>query len=364
MNQLFQSYRFKCGLESKNRIALAPMTNKQSPTGALSAEELRWLKLRVEGGFGIIITAAASVIQSGRAWNGQLAVESDDHEVALKPLAKICRDNKALSIVQLHHGGVASPRTICGYQPISASTAFVEGYHAEAPRAATPQDITNIVQAFEKSAERVAKAGLDGIEIHGANGYLITQFLSTFFNTRTDEWGGSKEKRANLLFEIVKKSRIALGPKKILGVRLSPYSSVSHPGIDSADMLWTAQQLCAMGVDYIHLSQGNALEIPEGMNQTLAALYRKSLSSEVSVMVAGGIVERSTAVRCLEAGADFVALAKGAMSNPDWPNRMCADAHYQPAKFPMSVAELYERGLSPAFTNYLKEFKRAHLIRE
>jgi 2,4-dienoyl-CoA reductase-like NADH-dependent reductase (Old Yellow Enzyme family) len=339
------------------------MTNKQSPGGSLSADELRWLRLRAEGGFGVVMTCAASVHKSGRAWDGQLRIENEVEQKALSALAPVCKNSGALSIVQIHHGGVASPRTLTGQQPISASTACVESVHAEQPRAATSDELLETVTAFDAAAKRVVQAGLDGVEIHGANGYLITQFLSTFFNTRNDEWGGTREKRGKLLFDIAQRCRKSLGPNKILGVRLSPVSSPSCPGIDLKDMLWTAQQLCDLGVDYIHLSLWDAFQTMPETGGTITEYFRKHLPKEVALMGAGKITSPDSASQYLKQGADFAALGKVAIGNPDWPRLAQADAGYRPDEFPMSRELLMERGLSAAFVEYLRQFKQIALVK-
>jgi 2,4-dienoyl-CoA reductase-like NADH-dependent reductase (Old Yellow Enzyme family) len=310
----------------------------------------------------MIITCAASVIPSGRAWEGQLHVETDEQARALIPLATKCKTEDCLSLVQLHHGGVASSAALTGSTPLSASSAFVEGIHKESPRAASHEEITEFISAFASAAARVVNAGIDGVEIHGANGYLVTQFLSTFFNTRNDEWGGSREKRAKLLFEIVRACRQSIGANKILGVRLSPTSRPSYPSLDAMDVLWTAQELCNLGVDYIHLSLWNAFEVPDEFSSTVTEVYRRLLPKSVALLGAGGLCTRTDAERYLALGADFVALGKTAIGNPDWPLRI-QDPASIPDAFPMTAEKLASVGVSPAFVSYLREFKSAQFVK-
>jgi 2,4-dienoyl-CoA reductase-like NADH-dependent reductase (Old Yellow Enzyme family) len=213
---LFEPLSFRSGLTAKNRVALAPMTNKQShEDGTLSDDELHWLTCRADGGFGIVMTCAAHVAKDGQGWPGELGVFDDVHVEGLARIARALRSRGAASIAQIFHGGLRADAGVNGAQPWSASA--IEG-----ARAATEEDLERVIGQFADAAARVQRAEMDGVEIHGAHGYLLTQFLSRTLNQREDRWGGSLENRARLLREVTRAVRARVGPKSTIGVRLSP----------------------------------------------------------------------------------------------------------------------------------------------
>ncbi|MCW5837209.1 MAG: NADH:flavin oxidoreductase, partial [Labilithrix sp.] len=185
MTSLFNPLVFRTGLSAKNRVLLAPMTNQQShEDGTLSDQELAWLASRADGGFGAVITCAAHVAKDGQGWPGELGVFDDAHVPGLARLADALRARGAASIVQIFHGGLRADVTVSGAPAWSASD-------DEGARPATEEDLSRVVGQFAAAAARAEAAGVDGVEIHGAHGYLLTQFLSATQNRRRDRWGGA-----------------------------------------------------------------------------------------------------------------------------------------------------------------------------
>lgn len=208
MQNLTSSFLLQTGHVQKNRLVLAPMTNSQShEDGTLSDAELHWLELRAKGGFGMIISAASHVQPNAKAWVGQMGCFSDVHLDGLEKLAAIGKKHDALTILQLFHGGVRSPKDVTGEQPTAPSAVTLDFPGFDMPRALEDAEIDEIIKNFVTAAKRAHQAGLSGIEVHGANGYLFTQFLSQLTNKRRDKWGGSLENRARLLIQTVQESR-------------------------------------------------------------------------------------------------------------------------------------------------------------
>src|SRR5262249_17930319 len=144
---------------------------------------------RAQGEFGLVSTCAAHVTEDGKGFDGQLGVWGDHQLPGLRRLAHALKAAGTVPITQLFHGGVRSPSRLTGVQPLSASP-FVEAKPGfEVPRPATAEDLDRIIAAFQAAAERSRETGFEGVEIHGAHGYLLCQFLSVIHNTRTDEWG-------------------------------------------------------------------------------------------------------------------------------------------------------------------------------
>ena len=188
----------------QNRTVLAAMTNMQShKNGVISKSEIDWLVERAKGGFGIITTAATNVSIEGKAWNGEFGTYDDMHIPNLTSLTEQIHQFKSLVIAQLFHGGTKSPQNITGMIPISASALHCENSETGKCRQASINDIQRIIKDFQNAAIRCVESGFDGIEIHGAHGYLISQFLGTKSNIRTDEWGGDLEKRSRFLMSLI-----------------------------------------------------------------------------------------------------------------------------------------------------------------
>ncbi|MFY0539228.1 hypothetical protein [Nannocystis pusilla] len=223
------SIRLRNGLVARNRVWLAPLTNQQShDDGVLSTAEQRWLERRAEGGFGVVETCAAHVSQDGQGFDGQLGVWGDHQLPRLRELAAAIAQAGALGLVQLYHGGVRSPSRLTGRRPWSASS-FTEAGRPdfEVPRAAEVSDIEAAIDAFEQAARRTAAAGFHGVELHGAHGYLLGQFLSGTMNQRTDEWGGSFANRARLIRTIARRVRAATPAEFLVGARISLKTSAT-----------------------------------------------------------------------------------------------------------------------------------------
>ncbi len=343
------------GLRARNRVWVAPMTNQQSHAdGTLSDDELHWLERRAQGGFGVVETCAANVSRDGQGWPGELGAYSDTHLPGLRRLATALRSARALGVVQLFHGGVRSPSSLTGEQPWSATDAEVP--NAERPRAGTADEIARVIGDFRDAAVRAHAAGFDGIELHGAHGYLLCQFLSSM-NTRTDGWGGSLEQRARLSREVMRAVRGAVPQGFLVGIRLSPEDFGNARGMDFDESLQTARWLCEDGADFIHLSLWDAKRnTKKRPDEHPIPLFRKALPGDVSLVVAGAIWTRADAEAALELGASAVALGRGAIANPEWPLRASA-AEWEPKRPPLTVAEMRERGLSEAFASYMRNFK-------
>jgi 2,4-dienoyl-CoA reductase-like NADH-dependent reductase (Old Yellow Enzyme family) len=359
MNQLFQPLSFPSGAVVRNRIALAPLTNLQSADdGVISPDEHAWLERRAAGGFGLVSTCAAHVCAEGKGFDGQLGCFHDRHDAGLAALASALAQRGALGVVQLYHGGVRSPSRLTGVQPISASsfTEAREGF--EVPRAASTSEIEKVIEDFVSAAKRAQRAGFGGVELHAAHGYLLSQFLSSELNPRTDGWGGSLEHRARLVRTIAQRVRAECPPPFVMGVRLSPEDYGFARGIDLDETAEVAAWLADDGADFVHLSlwDGKRLSKKRPDEHPLTAV-RRSLGSRVPLLAAGGVWSRADAEALLDRGADAVALGKAAILHPDWPLEAERDPSYSPRRGPMTPAELAERAVGPRFMGYLRRFQ-------
>ncbi len=354
---LYQPLTLRSGLVLPNRIALAAMTNLQSqPDGLLGDDELAFLARRADGGFGLVTTCAAYVALDGKAWPGELGIDRDECLPGLTRLASRLRAGGAASMAQLFHGGVRADPKLTGEPTWSASTWTEDSPTFVAPRPATTDDITRVIRQFADAAARAEAAGFDGVELHGAHGYLLSQFLSRTMNPRDDGWGGDLEGRARLVREVFGACRQRCSARFAIGVRLSLEDFGNARGMDLDDNLQVAHWLAEDGADFIHVSLWDATRnTAKYPDKHPLPLVREVLPRDVPVFVAGKIWTRTDAELAVERGADVIALARAGILNPDWPRDTAAS---KPVKEPpITEAELVERAVSPAFVTYLRKWK-------
>lgn len=350
MASLFEPLHFPSGLVAKNRVVLAALTNQQSHAdGSLSEDELAWLRRRAQGGFGIVTTCAAHVSADGQGWPGELGVFDDRLLPGLGRLAQSLRAEGAAALVQIFHGGVRADAKASGLPTFSASA-------AEGARAATEEDLERVIGDFGRAARRVEVAGFDGVEIHGAHGYLLTQFLSTTQNQRSDEWGGPLENRARLLLRVFDEVRKQTAPGFTVGVRLSPENFGNAKGLDLDESLQVAGWLAERGVDFLHLSLWEALgNTTKRPSEHALPLFRAVIGSRIALLVAGKIWTRADAEQLLALGADAVALGRSGILNPDWPTRAAAES-FEPLRPPVSIEQLRRLDLNERFAEYMRRW--------
>ena len=349
MTDLFAPMSFIRGPQMKNRLMLAPLTNLQShPDGTLSYDEHRWLTLRAQGGFGLTMTAAAHVQRVGQGFPGQVGIFSDVHIPGLARLAEDIRKAGSLGVVQLHHAGMRSPAALIGEAPVCPSEDADTG-----SRALTLDEVHQLRDDFIAAAVRADKAGFDGVEIHGAHGYVLCQFLSAETNRRTDAYGGSPENRARLILEIIDGVRAACRADFNLGLRLSP----ERFGLSLMEVRDLAGRLLSEAtIDYLDMSLWDCFKEPveeAHRGRTLMSFFTDLPRGDVRLGVAGKLMSAADARAMLDAGADFVLLGRAAILHHDWPLKARANPDFRPASLPVSRAHLEAEGLGPTFVNYM-----------
>ena len=339
----------------RNRTVLAAMTNKQSHAdGSLSDDEIRWLEARAKGGFGIVTTAATHVLEHGQGWEGEFGTWSDDHIEGLKRLALTIRDCGAVGLAQLFHGGIRAPKRLTGVQPASASINDV-GKGLGESRMLSIEEVEELIQAFGKAAERCEKAGFHGIELHGAHGYLIAQFLGATTNRRSDRYGGSQTKRTRFLTEIVEEVRRRTGPDFLVGVRLSP--ELSSCGLTLLDSLETLRLCNDMPLDFVHVSCWDIAETAtiDGHALPYTTVFRAHLDDDIPLFTTGSVWNAEEARNAMAQGGDFVGVGRAGIAHPDWP-RYLEKPTEEPKRPPFSVSELEQASLNPTFINYMRRW--------
>jgi 2,4-dienoyl-CoA reductase-like NADH-dependent reductase (Old Yellow Enzyme family) len=336
----------------KNLFMLAPMTNTQSnEDGTLSDDEFRWLSMRSKGGFGLTMTCASHVQEIGKGFPGQLGIFGDQHIPGHQKLAREIQSQGSLAVVQLHHAGMRSPKEIIGESPVCPSNN--EKHEA---RALSHKEVIELREDFIRAAVRAQKCGYDGVEIHGAHGYILTQFLSSEINHRNDEYGGSLENRSRIIFEIIEGIRAHCGDDFLLGIRLSP----ERFGMKMAEVLTLIDWLVDDGrIDFLDISLWDVFKEPEeedfkgkSLLDHFAGIERK----DIRLTVAGQIRTGWDVSKVLEAGVDFVSIGRSAILHHDFANRVIADERFTPTATPVSTDYLRAEGLGEKMITYMKRW--------
>lgn len=341
------------GPACRNRLALAPLTNMQSHAdGTLSEAEFHWLTMRATGGFALTMTCAAHVEPRGQGFPGQLGIWSDAHLPGLARLASAIRATGSVSCVQLHHAGRRGDPKLTGETPVAPFACAETG-----ARPLAAGEIEEVIAAFVAAARRAEAAGFDGVELHGAHGYLLAAFLDADHNHRADGWGGDFAGRSRIFRDLVGAVRAATGPQFQLGLRLSP----ERFGIRLADARQLAGELLASGaLDWLDLSLWDVDKVPEEPDHASTRLidhFTDLPRHGTALGVAGKILSAARAADCLAWGADFVLIGRGAILHHDFAIRALADPAFTARPLPVARADLATEGLSPAFIDYMATWK-------
>ncbi len=321
IEKLFEPLSFMHGPAMKNRFMLAPLTNCQShPDGRLSNEELHWLTMRAEGGFGLVMTCAAHVQARGQGFPGQLGIFGDEHIEGLTRLASTIRARGSIAAVQLHHAGNRAPKDLAG------DVVCPSDDPATGARALSLGEVEQLRDDFITAAKRAEKAGFDGVEIHGAHGYILLEFLSPKLNRREDRYGGSLENRSRIIFEIID------GILRRSAGRTSSLACVCRSerfGVNLPDIRDVATEILRQGkIDYLDMSLWDYTIEPSDeafKGRSLMSVFTEIPRGDVRLGVAGKIRNAEDVMAVIEAGCDYVLIGRAAILRHDFPPRVRRD---------------------------------------
>jgi 2,4-dienoyl-CoA reductase-like NADH-dependent reductase (Old Yellow Enzyme family) len=331
---LFQPLTLR-GVTFRNRIGVSPMCQYSCTDGLADDWHLVHLGSRAVGGAGLVMTEATAVEARGRISPQDLGLWNDAQIEPLARVTRFLRTHGAASGIQLAHAGrkastarpwdggqsVAAP---LGWSPIVAPSALAFDAGYQVPAALEAREIAALIDAFAAAAARAAKAGFDVVEIHGAHGYLIHEFLSPISNRRDDCYGGSFDGRTRLLLEIVAAVRRVWDDARPLLVRLST-TDWSDGGWTVEDSIALARKLRAAGVDLIDCSSGGIaprVAIDAGPGYQTGAAARIRAEAAIPTAAIGFITAAAQAEHILRTGqADLVLLAREFLRDPYWPSR-------------------------------------------
>ena len=331
---------------------LAPLTNQQSQeNGQLSKDELKWLTMRAEGEFGLVMTCASHVQEVGKGFPGQLGIFSDNLIEGHIKLTTNIKEWGSLAVIQLHHAGMRAPAELINGNPVCPS----KNEETNA-RSLALDEVIQLRDDFIAAAIRAKKSGYNGVEVHGAHGYILTQFLSSEINKRTDDYGGSLINRSRLLFEIVDSIREKCGKDFLLGVRLSP----EKYGMDIEEIKSVCQRLINTGnIDFLDISLWDSFKIPyEKKYQKITLLeHFNSLDfKNIKWTVAGKISNAVDVQKVLDSGVDFVTIGTSAILHHNFPKLVIENPTFNPIAIPVSEEHLKKEGLGEKFIAYLKRW--------
>ena len=316
---LFQPFTLNNGVTIKNRLVVAPMTHFGSQADGLISDQERTFLSNRAGDMGMFITAATLVQKDGKAFHGQPEATGEHCLDSLKETAQILQQQGAKAILQIHHGGSkAIDDLLDGLDKISASASETE--HA---REATAEEVEVLIASYAQAADLALRAGFDGVEIHGANGYLIQQFYSAQSNRRNDQWGGSLENRMRFPLAVID-AVVAVREKHqrndfIIGYRFSP----EEPGDDGLTMTETGALIDALvqkPLQYLHVSLWEFdKKIRRGGDtaQTRMQFIHERINGKLPLIGVGNLFTADQILAAYETGwAEFIALGKTVMINP------------------------------------------------
>jgi 2,4-dienoyl-CoA reductase-like NADH-dependent reductase (Old Yellow Enzyme family) len=325
------------GRTVKNRLAVAPMTRITATEDGRATETMtRYYERFARGGFGTVVTEGIYTDQAfSQGYVHQPGMSDQAQATAWKPVVNGIKAHGALAIAQMMHAGALSQgnrfRTgTVGPSAIQPKGTQMTFYHGKdrygLPAALTEEQIADAVAGFAGSAARAIEvAGFDAIEIHGANGYLLDQFLTDYANDRTDRWGGATANRMRLILETFKQVRARIGATVPVGVRISQgkVNDYHHKWAGAerdAEIIFGS--LADAGADFIHVTEFEAWQPAFAAGGPSLMRLAKRYAPKATILANGSLHDIGRAVAALDDGADIVTIGRGALANPDLPRRL------------------------------------------
>lgn len=327
-SNLLESYTLKSGITLRNRVVMAPMTTWSSNDDyTISDEEVNYYKKRVNG-VGLVITGCTHVQPNGIGFTNEFAAYDDKFIPSLRKLADAAKSGGAPALLQIFHAGnKALPVLTPDGEVVSSSAVETEATAfapSVLPRELSHEEILEVIHAFGETTRRAIEAGFDGVEIHGAHGFLLQNFLSPFFNRREDQWGGSLENRLRFPLAVVQEMKNVIKKHKtkpfILGYRISP-DEHEDGGLRMKDTYELINCLIEADVDYVHASLADALSskpVDSQDDKTYLELIVEHVNGRVPVMAAGSMGTPDDVASALDKGLSLAAVGHGLVMNPEW----------------------------------------------
>lgn len=329
-SKLFVPLVFGNGMSLKNRIVMSPMTTWASNEDfTISDEEVEYYQKRVNG-VGLVITGCTHITANGIGFTHEFAGYDNTFLPSLKKLADAAKSGGAPAILQMFHAGNKAISGLIPNGEVVSSSAVSSGTillsdKENIPKELSENEILEIIKAFGETTRRAIEAGFDGVEIHGAHGFLLQNFISPFFNKRNDKWGGALENRLRLSLEVLREvkrvvSEYANAPF-LVGYRISPEEMPQKTyGLPETFVLM--DKLITEQIDYLHFSLFDAVHQKpidsEHSEEPISVVLNNYVNNRVPVLVAGGITTPQMANQVLDYGVSMAAIGRTLIINPDW----------------------------------------------
>jgi len=318
-------YRLNSKVTLKNRLVMAPMTTYSSNDDLTVADDEAAYYAARANEVGMVITGTTFFQANGQGFSSQFSAADDSFIPSLKKMADAIKPGGAKAILQIFHAGRMAASSL--NQPVSASSIppVYGGNSKIIPRTLTNPEITEIIAGFGEATKRAIKAGFDGVEIHGANTYLIQQFFSPHSNRRSDQWGGNLEKRLKFPLAVVdsvlKAKREMNADGFVVGYRFSP-EELENPGITLEDTLILVDKLCLTDLDYLHISLGrfNGTSLRNKDDDRVIGKQVAEVIANRKPFIGVGSVETVEDIKCglTEYGYDLLAVGQPLVMDPHW----------------------------------------------
>jgi 2,4-dienoyl-CoA reductase-like NADH-dependent reductase (Old Yellow Enzyme family) len=320
------------GMTIRNRmVRSATWEGMCEPNGRPTEKLTNWYRNLAQGGIGLIISGYTFVRPEGKELPGKMGIHTNDFAGGYENLTRAVHDAGGKIAVQLVHAGGQTDAKTAGRQPLAPSAVKVDQF-PEMPAELTQDEIKEIVAAFGEGARRAKAWGFDAVQLHGAHGYLINQFLSPHTNLRTDEYAGSVENRSRFLMEVYQKVREAVGGDYPVMIKLTGADNLDG-GLKVDEAVYAAKKLDEAGIDAIEVSAGTPASGANGpvrgkINEPKKEAYNLELARPIKaavscpVMVVGGFRSYEIAEKAVkDDGMDFIAMARPLVREPGLPNR-------------------------------------------
>lgn len=318
MPQLFDALDV-AGVTMKNRIVMPPLANRMAnEDGSVNDQLIAHYVARAKAEIGMIIVEHSYVCPTGRLSAKQLGIHNDAMIEGLRSLVDAVHEAGGKIGIQITHAGSVTTSEVAGEQPLGAS-AIMHPKGTGVPRELSAAELVRLAKEFATAARRAKAAGFDMVEVHGAHGYLLSQFLSPLTNQRTDQYGGSLENRMKFPLEVVRAVRQAVGEKYCLWYRLGADDRM--PGGTTLEHgIYAAQELEKAGVNLLDISGGligGRIDGPQGFYVPLSTAIKQAV--QIPVMVTGGITVPVFADEVVRQGqADLVGIGRALLRDPEW----------------------------------------------
>jgi len=331
MSQLFTPKNIGNMVVPNRIVRSATGESMAAPDGAVTDELVRVYENLAKGGVGLIITGHTYVADSGKASKGMTGLQKDENVPGWRSIVDLVHGHGSKIVMQLNHAGRQTSADLAGETPLAPS-AVLNKANDVTPREVSHEEVRQLIEAYGEAARRAKEAGFDGVQIHSAHGYLISQFISPYTNRREDEWGGSEENRAKFLMEVYRKMRGTLGDDYPLLIKLNAEDFIEG-GLTVDMSVQIAKWLVAVGIE--------AIEISAGMAETASKIIRRHIKApsaeayfrpycerfrkevDVPLICVAGLRTREVMEQILDDDvADFVSLCRPLIREPDLPNKI------------------------------------------